>query len=181
MKPTTLNRLLVLAALLIVGLVTLAQWIGVRINLSDSIARGLWLVTTSEIAVGEYVLVCPPNVPLLERARERGYIGNGGCPGGFSPLMKRIAAQAGDRVHIATDGVRVNGVLLPHSAPKAVDGAGRPLTAWSPRDFIVGQDELLLYGDGTPYSFDGRYFGPVSRALVQSVIAPLFVETQHYE
>lgn len=181
MRPQKLNRLLVVVAFGIAGSITFASWCGVKVNLSDSIARGLWLVSSRDVSVGEYVMVCPPNTALIATARARGYISSGRCPGDFAPLMKRVVAAAGDTVTIEEDGVRVNGAMLPHSAPRERDGSGRPLTAWNQRRFVVGQDDLLLYGDGTPSSFDGRYFGPVPRKLVQGVIDPLLVERFHHE
>ena len=40
---------------------------------------------------------------------------------------------------------------------------------------------MLLYGDGTAASFDARYFGPVPRSLVLSVIVPVLVQARREE
>ena len=33
--------------------------------------------------------------------------------------------------------------------------------------------DVLLYGDGTPYSIDSRYFGVTDRHAIQSVLRPV--------
>ena len=86
------------------SLVAIANAAGIRINVSDSIARGLWITTPRAVAVGAYVLICPPPTALFGTARERGYLPRGHCPGGFAPLMKQVVAIKGDQVDIAADG-----------------------------------------------------------------------------
>jgi conjugative transfer signal peptidase TraF len=154
---------------------------GLRINLTDSIATGIWLTQDRPVVVGEYVMVCPPDNDVVRLGHSRGYIPAGWCPGGYGPLMKRVAGAAGAQVAIHADGMYVDGARLPHSAPLDQDGAGRPIVAWTPSSFQLASDEVLLYGDGTAASFDARYFGPVPRSLVLSVIVPVLVQTRREE
>jgi conjugative transfer signal peptidase TraF len=95
------------------------------------------------------------------------------CPGAYGLLMKRVAAAKGDRVRISAAGIAVNGSLLPDSAPLPFDADGQPL----PRadfDRTLADSELLVVGDASVVSFDGRYFGPIDRAQIQAVIEPVF-------
>ena len=78
-----------------------------------------------------YVIFCPPKRDVFDVAKERGYIGAGFCPGGYGYMMKRVFAAKDDVVVVADDGVRVNGELLPFSAPLKSDKAGRPCRAIS--------------------------------------------------
>ena len=68
-------------------------------------------------------------------------------------------------------GVRINGRLVPDSAPQLADGAGRALprlnAAWT-----LGDGEILVLGDSAA-SFDGRYFGPISARQVTASIKPV--------
>ena len=169
------NRWLVGIALLMVSLVAIPNAAGIRINVSDSVARGLWITTPRAATVGAYVLICPPPTALFGTARERGYLPRGHCPGGFAPLMKQVVAIEGDQVDIGAEGMRINGRLLPRSAPRQRDGAGRALVAWPAGAFNVAAGEVVLYGSGTPYSFDARYFGPLPRELIRSVIEPVLL------
>ena len=111
---------------------------------------------------------------MFDDARERGYIGAGFCPGGYGYMMKRVLAAKADAVNITEDGVRVNGQQLPLSAPLKTDKAGRALPRYSAQTFTVGSSELLLMSDVSGTSFDGRYFGPIERSQITTVLRPVF-------
>jgi conjugative transfer signal peptidase TraF len=119
------------------------------------------------------VLFCPPPAAVFDMAKARGYLGAGYCPGGYGQLMKKILAIQDDVVSIGTDGVRVNGQLLPLSAPIKADGAGRPMPDYK-ADSVLGSTEVLVMSDSNSGSFDGRYFGPIQRSQIQGVIRPIF-------
>ncbi len=88
-------------------------------------------------------------------------------------MLKRVAAVAGDRIDIDADGVRVNAVLWPLSAPRAADLAGRPLAVYPVAHFTVAPGDLFLMGV-TANSWDGRYYGPVSQEQIRRIVAPFF-------
>jgi conjugative transfer signal peptidase TraF len=157
--------------LAVAGLLGLA---GARVNTSRSIARGLYWTSNRLAQKGEYVLLCPPQVDAIEEARRRGYLAAGLCPGGYGYMMKRIIATGGDTVTVDADGVRVNDVMLPFSAPLLTDRAGRPMPRLRTSHYVLDAAEVLLMSDVSPTSFDGRYFGPVSRAQIRTVIVPVF-------
>ena len=145
---------------------------GARINTTASIPVGLYWQSSRPVAVGEYVLFCPPQRADFQEALERNYIGGGMCPGGFGYLMKRVLAAKGDRISLRLDGVRVNGQLLPFSAPKPADAGGRPLPQPLVTEYHLGETEVLLMGP-TSRSFDGRYYGPIDRSQIKTVISPV--------
>lgn len=147
--------------------------LGARINTTRSIPLGLYWQVNAPVEKGAFVILCPPPNALFMEARARGYIGVGSCPGNFGRLMKRIVAAPGDVVRVAADGVYVNGLRLPHSVPMTMDGGGRPLWRYAQSPQALGATQLMLMGDINPKSFDGRYFGPLQRAQIQGVIAPI--------
>lgn len=152
----------------------LAYSAGARINTTKSIPVGLyWTSPSAAVEKGAYVLFCPPQVQVFNEARERGYIGAGFCAGGYGYMMKRVLAAKGDDVAVSDDGVRVNGALLPFSAPKAVDAGGRPLPRFQADRYTLGAAELLLMSDVSGTSFDGRYFGPINRSQIVTVVSPV--------
>ena len=53
---------------------------------------------------------------------------------------------------------------------RPADDAGRPMRAYKLSDYTLGSEEVLLMSDYNPASFDGRYFGPLPRTTIQSVI-----------
>jgi conjugative transfer signal peptidase TraF len=159
------------AAILLLGLACHAA--GARINTTRSIPIGLYWTSSAPAEKGAYVLFCPPQASVFDDAKGRGYIGAGFCPGGYGFMMKRILAAQNDAISIAEDGVRVNGKLLPLSAPIRNDKDGRPLPRYPSSSFRLGNADVLLISDVSATSFDGRYFGPVSRSQIKSVISPV--------
>jgi conjugative transfer signal peptidase TraF len=146
---------------------------GARVNTSKSIPLGLYWVSSAPVDKDAYVLFCPPQVGIFEEAKRRGYIQAGFCPGGYGYLMKRVLGVANDAVSITLDGVHVNGTALALSAPLMADKAGRPLPRFQSDRYVLGNSELLLMSDVSATSFDGRYFGPVSRVQVKTVVVPV--------
>ena len=106
----------------------------------------------------------------MELARNRGYLRDGLCAGGYAPLIKTIAATAGQRVAIGRS-VSIDGVPLLQSTLIARDGKGRPLAPYP--GGTVPHGEVFLH---SPFagSYDSRYFGPLPAAgilgLAQEVI-----------
>ncbi len=146
--------------------------VGARVNTTGSIPVGLYWTSGKQAGKGDYVLVCPPPLGVFDIAKERGYIRAGFCPGGYGYLMKRVVAAKDDRVTVTNDGVRVNGRLVPFSVPLKVDQAGRPLPRYQADSYTLNEHQVLLMTDRNPFSFDGRYFGPLSRAQIKTVIVP---------
>ncbi|MBX3321048.1 MAG: conjugative transfer signal peptidase TraF [Nitrospira sp.] len=117
---------------------------------------------------------CPPERPEFDLAKERGYIGVGFCPGGYGNMMKKVVASDHDVVSVTDEGVTINGTLLPASQPSEADSMGRPLPRFRGTDHVLAASELLLMSDTNSRSFDARYFGPVHRAHIQSLIYPVW-------
>jgi conjugative transfer signal peptidase TraF len=157
----------------LLGVACLIGLAGARVNTSRSIALGLYWTSDRPARKGEYVLLCPPTIGVIEVARRRGYLAAGFCPGGYGYMMKRIFATGGDAVTVGVDGVRVNDVMLPFSVPLVTDRAGRPMPRLRTSRYVLGASEVLLMSDVSTTSFDGRYFGPVSRAQIRTVIVPV--------
>ena len=177
MTPRHLLRRVALGAvgaLAVLGtLAAVAHQAGVVINTTASLPLGLYRAIDAPVARGAYVKFCPPPSALFDEAARRGYLHAGFCPGGYGPLLKRVLAVPGDRVQVAGDGVRIDGRVVPLSAPMWADGGGRTLPRYV-QDRVLNASELMLMSDVSPVSFDARYFGPVDRAQVQSVIEPFF-------
>ena len=146
---------------------------GARVNTTKSIPVGLYWTSSAPVEKGAYVLFCPPQLGVFDDAKERGYIGAGFCPGGYGFMMKRVLAAKDDHVAVTGEGVTVNGQLLPLSTPLATDKAGRELPRYQATHYTLGNSELLLMSDVSGTSFDGRYYGPISRNQIKGVIRPV--------
>ena len=134
-------------------------------NASASVAVGLYRVIPGAPERGDFVLVrIPKSIESL--AAMRGYL-----PAGV-PLIKRVAAVAGDDVCAFDGAIVVNGGIV--ARQRKVDRAGRSLPCWTEcRELAQGEFFLLT---NAPDSFDSRYFGPVSSAQVIERLAPLWVD-----
>jgi conjugative transfer signal peptidase TraF len=87
------------------------------------------------------------------------------------PLLKQVAAVGGDRVCRSDGVVFLNGKAVAETLDH--DAADRPLPAWEGcLTLFAGQFFLL---QPHPYSFDSRYFGPVSEAQIIGVARPLWI------
>jgi conjugative transfer signal peptidase TraF len=157
-------------AFLILSPLLLALLAGFRFNHTHSFPVGVYWTAPE---VGDLVLFDPPDTPLFRLARGRGYVGSGG----FRPyerMLKRLVAIGGDAVTIDDAGVMVNGRRLENSEPMPVDAAGRPLPVWHLEGYRLSPGEVLLMSDHSPLRFDGRYFGPIPRAQIRSVVRPVW-------
>lgn len=148
-------------------------FLGARFNTTKSIPIGIYWTTGQVIAPGRYVMFCPPQTAAFHLARIRRYIDAGSCPGGYGSMMKRVFAIGSDRVEITAAGVTVNGLTVPNSKPLSRDANGQPLPQIR-GIFVLSASEVLLMSGTSKTSFDARYFGPVKRAQIQSVIRPVF-------
>lgn len=139
-------------------------------NTTPSLPIGLYLKTRRPPERGDTVLVCPPDLPVFHTALERRFLSPGLCPSGTGPLIKVIVAETGDHVRVTSEGVAVNGSLLPGSGRQAF-GLG-PVADWE-RD--LPPSEVLLMTPH-PKSFDARYFGPLGRNTIITPLHPVWVK-----
>jgi conjugative transfer signal peptidase TraF len=170
----TLIRKAAIGSFALVAFAGVVYAAGLRINMTESLPLGFYWRTFEPIERGSYVIFCPPtDNSAFHLARERHYIEYGNCSGRFGSLLKRVAGVPGDHIDVDADGVRVNGTLLPNSAPRTADRGGHPLPVIQLHAILPG-DNLLLMSDYTPWSFDARYFGPIARSAIRAHVKPLW-------
>lgn len=158
------------------AVIAVAAWaLGVRVNYTSSLPRGLYVASAFEPANAEpglIVAACPaPDAAAMLAA----YLANGPCPGGVVELGKPLAGLPGDTVVVDSAGVRVGGLALPNSAPLFRDRAGHPLRPRLGRH-VLGAGEYWLHSGRVPTSVDSRYAGPVSD--VRGTLRPIWVEEE---
>jgi conjugative transfer signal peptidase TraF len=135
-------------------------------NASGSAPLGFYYLESRLPRRGELAVIQPP--PALELI----IVAYGILPPSV-PLVKQVTAVFGDEVcrskgppgTIAVNG-KVVAEVLDH------DREGRPLPSWDGCIHLVDGEFFLLQPH--PYSFDSRYFGPVSRCDVLGVAQALW-------
>jgi len=150
-----------------------------RINLTPSLPRGLYLKTADPPAPGCLVLVCLPE-PATRHGLDRHYLQPGPCPSGAAPVLKQIAATAGDRITVSAAGVSVDRRLLPASTPRVSDRSGRPLSPQPAGPHHLASGQLWLHAPRAD-SWDSRYYGPVPAAAVLTTMRPLLTFPHRHE
>jgi len=158
-------------AMLLGSLPTL-QGLGLRINLTPSEPRGLYLITHQPLQ-RDRLIVFDLSPTLTVTALANGYALPGQRVGSAMPGLKRIAALPGDTVEVGTQGIRVNGLLWPHSRALTGDSHGHRLSHYLFGVYRVRPDEIWVLSD-SPRGWDSRYFGPVPMASVSGTAEPLF-------
>jgi conjugative transfer signal peptidase TraF len=149
------------------------------IAVTDPLPRLVWNASASA-PIGLYRIQRDPDPPLKSLVAvappqrlgrwmaARGYLGEN------VPLLKHVAAKAGQQV------CRIDSVVSVNGRPVAValtrDRLGRPLPVWRGCR-TLGADELLLLNPAHPDSLDGRYFGPLPASTVLGRAAPIMTRS----
>lgn len=132
-------------------------------NASDSAPRGWYRVIPSKRARNGDLVVSQLPAPIAALASARGYLPRS------VPVLKRVAAVAGEWVCIRSGEVEIDGRVV--ASTLSFDSRGRPLAGWRHcRRLVTG--ELFLLNAAAPASFDSRYFGPIDVSFVRGIAVP---------
>lgn len=162
-----------LISLIVLG--ALFHGMGFRINLTESIPKGLYRITSADPIKNAYVIFCPDNRESFRLAKDRGYIDHGLFCDGYGYLMKKVAAVSGDILSVTNEGVFVNQILISYSKPKLQDGMNRTLPQWQVMNYQLQEDEIMTMTSQSQWSFDGRYYGLVHTSQIKGLITPIWV------
>ncbi len=119
-------------------------------NMTASAPIGLYILSPARTArVDDWVAARTPN-RFEDLAVARRYIPRG------MPLIKHVAATAGETVCAVASRISIDGRLVAVRRP--LDGGGRVLPSWTGCRRLRPDEIFLL--NNNPDSFDARYFGP---------------------
>ncbi len=145
---------------------------GYRLNIeTPSFPLGLYKQYSSAPKKGDLIIVCLPQ-SIATHAKDSEYLSFGICPGSVKPLMKKLVGTQGDTIDISSAGVRVNGVLIPNTAPLGFDHNGQRLERAA--GGVLKENQIFVVSDYNPHSWDGRYFGAIDSAGIKGVVKPVF-------
>jgi conjugative transfer signal peptidase TraF len=143
------------------SIVLLLGAFGIRLNVaSNSLPPGLYRIVPA--GNGSDLLICPTEVAEKVSIEREYRVKSFGCDDGYAPLLKPIAARAGDTITLSEAGVAVNGKLLQNSKQYPKDGIGRPMPLVPFGTYAVLPGTVWVISSYNRYSFDSRYFGPVN-------------------
>lgn len=171
MKGSNLAFIFWGAAIAIGGAASLAHSLGIRINHTPSLPVGVWRISALDgpLPRGRIVAFCPLETEMFRDALRRKTIAPGMCPGGWEPMLKPVAAIAGDHVELSHSGVEINGAVMPGTIRVPYDFA-IPFGSYN-----VSAGEIWVLAAGHSRSFDSRYFGPIPITQVEGVADPVLI------
>ncbi len=164
----TRRLILTASALALLGLAASTLPFAPRLiwNASASVPIGLYaLRPTNGPQVGDLLAVRPP--PEIA-----GFIAERGYTAPDVPLLKHVAAVAGQRVCRRSSRITVD--ARPLGAAQLTDRLGRPMPRWQGCTTLTN-DMLFLMNADVPGSLDGRYFGPLSADTVLGRAVPIWL------
>lgn len=158
-----------LAFIFALGTAPLLELLGLSYALSRSLPGFVYQRQALRLERGAIVLACLP-ASFDPLALERDYVPSQPshpCGPAEHAVGKSLLALSGDRVEVTSAGLRVNGELLPGTAPRPFDSKGRPLQSRAPRALRVPPDHVWI-GTHHPKSYDSRYYGAIPTAWLRA-------------
>lgn len=153
-----------------VALAVLAQaGYGITVNVEPCLPLGnYWLVPAKPVRRGDIVQFCAPHDnPIVQFGVRRGWLGSGSCPDGTLPMLKEVAAVAGDTVTLTPPAVFINGRAIHNTASRTTTLSGQDMPHIAYGTYTVPTGQFLPLGTNSPDSFDGRYFGFLHTSVIQ--------------
>jgi conjugative transfer signal peptidase TraF len=136
-------------------------------NASASVPIGLYTMHPAhKLNITELVVVRPP-ADLARYLAERRYLPEG------VPMLKRVLALPGQTVCRSDRTITVDGIAMGDALAR--DTRGRPLPVWQGCQRIP-ENRVFLMNWQSADSFDGRYFGLLSRATVLGRADPVWTQ-----
>jgi conjugative transfer signal peptidase TraF len=132
-------------------------------NASGSAPLGFYRVDHRLPARGDTVAIRP------SKTLESLLVTHAVLPPGM-PLLKRVAAIGGDRICRSAGVVFVNGEAVAEALER--DRDGHPMPIWE-GCFTLFEGQFFVV-QLHPYSFDSRYFGPVSECQIIGIARPIW-------
>lgn len=155
-----------------------ATGISIGVNRSASMPAGLYATwPTVGHHRGMIAVICLPPGDAATLFRARGYLPpSPRCTSGVAPILKPVAAVAGDVVHVTAAGVEINGHLVPNTQLFDTDQAGREIphlpVGWQKQ---LASGEFFALSTHTARSLDSRYVGVLSTGQIVAAAHPLFL------
>lgn len=156
-----MTYLIIITNLLILSL----GLIGVRLNLSESMDKGVYMVINKNLEKGDLVIVCEPKAKFFLKKKETV------C--GFEELLKRVVACPGDVISIDKKGISINGKFIKNSEKVNFNIPIDLFNNIMIDNYELNNDEYIILGD-SKYSWDSRYYGVVKRKNIVDVVKLIY-------
>jgi conjugative transfer signal peptidase TraF len=179
MATIKVKHLLISAIVTTIALTSAAYAIanaGFVINKTSSMPGFLYIESDDKAPaqVGDVVVICPDLKQMKPVFDLPGVttLGSGQCHG-LTPLMKLVTAAGGDEVSVSSDSVIVEGKGTVLNSGQH-DMQTLKQTQIELKHYKLSKDQLFVSGIGSKYSYDSRYFGPITQSNVITKVTKIF-------
>lgn len=166
-QPKTKVSAVIFAILILV--VAVMEFLGLHFNTTSSLPFGVYQEADRGIKRGSLAVFCLQNEAFINLAKERGYLGQGHCPGGIKPLGKKVFGLPGDQISMKDGLIAVNGNIVPATKVKQQDSLGRMMPGSLLAPGRIPEGYALMLSPNHPSGFDSRYFGLVQLTALMPV------------
>ena len=135
-------------------------------NHTESEPKGLYLAVPGSIQKGDLVVMKVPD-HMKDICYGRGWMKEN------ETMLKTVAALERDWYEVRDREFFVNGVRIGFISE--TDSHGLPLPQLKAGKYVVEADFFLPIANQKANSFDGRYFGPVSKNLIVAKVVPIYL------
>lgn len=141
--------------------ISLCYFLDIRVNLTDSMPKGIYQRIGGTIKRGDIATSCLTS-SIAKFGLERHYLRYGWCATSIRPVMKWVYAIPGDMIERKNNQLWINNKKIPEIKWQYKDKKSRILPIFYPTPYQLKSNEYFLLSTHVPNSWDSRYFGPVS-------------------
>jgi conjugative transfer signal peptidase TraF len=152
------------------GVMFSCYFLGMEINVTPSMARGLYVRAYGPIHRGDIISFCLKN-PYKTLGLRNLYLEQGRRCGGSAPLIKQVIAMPGDDIILSNQYIEINEVKYFYKTQR-IDSIGRKLDAY-PRGYYPHIDGYWVIGTNALNSWDSRYWGAINKNQILYKLKPL--------
>lgn len=112
----------------------------VKINLTNSMPLGVYVLDTSSIKPRRIVVACLP-IHIAHVGLQNGYLITGSCPSGSAPVLGYVAAIRGSLVRVTDSNINVDRHVLNNSSAHQKDRRGRRIARLPNGNYTLAPDQ----------------------------------------
>lgn len=159
-----------LVSAIFLGIVLSCYLIGLEINVTPSMKKGLYVRTYGILSKGNIISFCLGE-PYKTLGLKNLYLEAGRKCGGANPLIKIVIAVPGDNVTLSDQYIEVNKTRYAYKT-QYIDSIGRKLNVY-PRGHYPHTNGYWVIGTNANNSWDSRYWGAITKDQILCKLKPL--------
>ena len=143
---------------------------GLRANFEYSLEQGIYHFKKPEVIERGDIVKFITSPEASKMALERNYTRPRSFINPEIPVdtVKIAEGVPGDSYEIKSEGVFVNGKVVPSSAQLVSDSVGRPMPVLNVKG-VLGKGQYIVMSQGHKKGYDSRYYGYITKDMISGV------------